>query len=84
MRQLRFLPPAPNFGKTFGPSVTTGQSWIFGDAASLSEIGGREVKEILETGMPITSGLIPIRSANVSRLVAAQIMEIQPLNGGLS
>ena len=51
---------------------------------SFSEIGGREVKEILETGMPITSGLIPIRSANVSRLVAAQIMEIQPLNGGLS
>ena len=33
---------APNFGKTFGPSVTTGQSWAFGGASSLSEIGGRE------------------------------------------
>ena len=38
---LRDCPlPAPNFGKTFGPSVT-GQSWAFRDAASLSEIGRR-------------------------------------------
>ena len=66
-----YLLLAPNFGKTFGPSVTTGQSWTFEDASSLSEIGRREVKEILETGMPITSELMPIRSANVSRLVAA-------------
>ena len=34
--------PAPNFGKTFCPYLTTGQSWAFGDAASLSEIGRRE------------------------------------------
>lgn len=33
--------------------------------------------------MPITSELMPIRSANASRLVAEQIMEIQPLNCGL-
>lgn len=33
--------------------------------------------------MPITSELMPIRSANVSRLVAAQIMEAQLLNCGL-
>ena len=42
--------PAPNFGKTFGPSVTTGQSWIFGDAASLSEIGRREMEVMPENG----------------------------------
>ena len=29
----------PNFGKTFGPSVTSGQSWAFEKASSLSEIG---------------------------------------------
>ena len=33
--------------------------------------------------MPITSELMPIRSANASRLAVEQIMEIQPLNCGL-
>lgn len=37
-----YLLPAPNFGKTFGPSVTSGQSWAFEKASSLSEIGRRE------------------------------------------
>ena len=83
MFRLLYHLPAPNFGKTFGPSVTTGQSWAFGGASSLSEIGRQEVKEILETGMPITSELMPIRSANASRLAVEQIMEVQPLNCGL-
>ena len=34
--------PAPNFGKTFCRPITFGQSWTFGRASSLSEIGGRE------------------------------------------
>ena len=42
MHQTLFLFPAPNFGKTFGVFVTSGQSWAFGDASSLSEIEGRE------------------------------------------
>ena len=42
MHQTLFLFPAPNFGKTFGVFVTSGQSWAFGDASSLSEIGGWE------------------------------------------
>ena len=51
--------PAPNFGKTFGPSVTTGQSWTFGDASSLSEIGRRERKLLvrrINRGSPMPRG----------------------------
>ena len=33
---LPSYPPAPNFGKTFGVFVTSGQSWAFGNASSLS------------------------------------------------
>ena len=46
---------APNFGKTFGTFVTTGQSWTFGNAASLSEIGRRGVVKKLENGAAMKS-----------------------------
>ena len=55
MHQTLFHYPAPNFGKTFGPSVTTGQSWTFGDAASLSEIGRRELMKGQANGIGMKS-----------------------------
>ena len=55
--RLRFLRPAPNFGKTFGPSVTSGQSWAFEKASSLSEIGGRKVAKRPEDGAVMKSGI---------------------------
>ena len=42
MHQVLFHYPAPNFGKTFCRPITFGQSWTFGRASSLSEIGGWE------------------------------------------
>ena len=78
-----YLLLAPNFGKTAGFLKSPTLAGGYGGAKGFSEIGRREVKEILETGMPITSELMPIRSANASRLAVEQIMEIQPLNCGL-
>lgn len=52
--------PAPNFGKTFCPYLTTGQSWAFGDAASLSEIGRRGVKKRLVYLISLDCPILPV------------------------
>ena len=49
-------PHAPNFGKTFGPFVTTGQSWTFKATNSLSEIGRQGVANSLELTSMIPAG----------------------------
>ena len=58
--RLRFLRPAPNFGKTFGPSVTSGQSWAVEKASSLSEIGLQET-----TRMQVPGGKMPYATSRV-------------------
>ena len=49
--------PCPQFRKNLWPSVTTGQSWTFGDAASLSEIGRLERTIMLGHGDVMKSAI---------------------------
>ena len=46
--------------KTFGPSVTSGQSWAFEKASSLSEIGGWGEKKRLVYLISLDCPILPV------------------------